>query len=154
MEEIHENILTEKERKNLFKFIKTKLEYLSDKHPGLQTRNNLHKYEELDIFLKKIKKYCAPYKVFSCWAVYSEGDSVCWHDHHKEEKAVWSFVYYIKNKDGVGTMFRDPSVKAFDLVKYTSGKQNSLLKFSSKVIHSGPISNKKLERYIVSLDVK
>tara|TARA_R100000700_G_C3144289_1_gene125102 strand:+ start:283 stop:747 length:465 start_codon:yes stop_codon:yes gene_type:complete len=154
MKEIHENILTEKERQALLKFIKTKLKNFSDRHPGLQSDNNLHKYEELDIFLKKIKKYYAPYKVFSCWAFYSEGDSICWHDHHKEEKAVWSFVYYIKNEDGIGTMFKDPSIKTFDKIEYSCGKQNSLLKFPSDVIHSGPINYKKLERYVVSLDVK
>ena len=171
MKEIHENILTEKERRSLLKFVKTKLEVNTDRHPGIQTYNKLHEFEELNIFLKKIKKYYAPYKIFTCWAVCTMSNSLLWHNHvgkydsgvanygskdqkYKTNPSKWSFVYYLQNKHGVGTMFKDPSITAYDLIEYSNGKQNSLLKFSSSIIHSSPISHKQFERYIISLDVK
>tara|TARA_R100000544_G_C2224139_1_gene59494 strand:- start:326 stop:799 length:474 start_codon:yes stop_codon:yes gene_type:complete len=157
MKEIHENILTEKERRSLLKFVKTKLEIETDRHPGTQTYNKLHEFEELNIFLKKIKKYYAPYKVSSCWAVCTMSNSLLWHNHVGKSKikpSRWSFVYYLQNKHGVGTMFKDPSIKAYDLIEYSNGKQNSLLKFASSIVHSSPVSHKKFERYIISLDVK
>ena len=54
MLETHKNILTKKEQKDLFNFVKTKLQKLGKDYPGLQTKSNLHTYKELRPFLKKI----------------------------------------------------------------------------------------------------
>ena len=51
---LYKNILTEKERKKLLKFVKTKVKYWNDKVPGLQTPMNLHTHPETQHFYKNI----------------------------------------------------------------------------------------------------
>ena len=47
----YKNILTKEEQENLFNFAKNKVENLGPNYPGLQSKNNLHTYKELSIFL-------------------------------------------------------------------------------------------------------
>ena len=51
---LYKNILPEVERKKLLKFCKTKLEDFGDNWPGLQSKNNLHAYPEMDFFVNSL----------------------------------------------------------------------------------------------------
>ena len=61
---LHKNILSEVERKKLLKFCKTKLEDFGDAWPGLQSKNNLHTYSEMNFFVNTLlNKYMKGYKI-------------------------------------------------------------------------------------------
>ena len=47
---LYKNILEEKERKKLLRFVKTKVKYWNDNVPGLQTPMNLHTHPETQHF--------------------------------------------------------------------------------------------------------
>ena len=72
---LYKNVLEEKERKKLLKFVKTKVRYWNDKVPGLQTPMDLHTHAETQYFYKKIlQKYFKDMSIQYSWANYSEGD--------------------------------------------------------------------------------
>jgi len=141
----YENILLQKEKLQLLKFIKTVVKDLGEYFPGLQSLPNLHEYKELKIFLNKIKPYITGYKIVKCWANYSNGDFLNWHDHPDSDI---SMVYYLKNKSKIGTIFKLKGTK----VMVTKCKENSISIFDSRLIHSVPCHLPE-ERYILSLDL-
>jgi len=143
---IHKNILTKKEQKNLLAFVKIKIEYLGEDYPGLQTKSNLHTYKELNVFLKKINKYVEPDKIDMCWANYTAGDYISWHNH---DNTKYSLVYYLKSPKKLGVMF----AKGKYGIEYTEGLENSLVIFDGSRIHSMPNSYKKMNRYTLALDI-
>lgn len=143
--ETHKNILTKKEQKDLLAFVKTKVEYLGEEWPGLQTKNNLHIYKELKPFLNKIKKYIEPNKIRECWANYTKGDYITWHKHDSK----YSIVYYLKNSKEVGVMFKKDKYG----IEYTKGPENSLSIFDGSKIHSIPNTYEKINRYTIALEI-
>lgn len=147
---LYRNILKEKERKKLLKFCKTKLEYLGDSFPGLQSKNNLHTFPELNEFIEiLLQKYAKKYNIQACWINYSEGDIINWHNHSNVKL---SAVYFLQNPDSLGTIFRNEKYN-YDKITSTKGPQNSLLVFDSKKTHSQPYSNKKIKRYSIAVDL-
>ena len=51
---LYKNILKEKDRKKILKFVKTKVRYFGKNVPGLQTEMNLHSYFEMSVFYKTL----------------------------------------------------------------------------------------------------
>jgi hypothetical protein len=149
MFKVYKNILTKNEQKNLFNFVKNKVKKIGPLFPGLQTKNNLHTYKELNIFLKKIKKYIDINSISGCWANYTNGDHISWHNHPSK----YSLVYYLHNKDNIGVMFRNTSNMDYYLIEYTEGLENSMVIFDSSRIHSVPNSPNKLNRYTLIMDL-
>ena len=146
----YKNILTKEEQKNLFNFAKDKVKNLGPNYPGLQSKNNLHTYKELNIFLDKIKKHINSINILGCWVNYTNGDHISWHNHPSSK---YSLVYYLHNKDNMGVMFKDTSNTEYDLIEYTEGLDNSMVIFDSSKIHSVPNSVKKLNRYTLIMDL-
>ena len=147
---LYKNILPEVERKKLLKFCKTKLEDFGDNWPGLQSKNNLHAYPEMDFFVNSLlNKYMKGYKIETSWVNYSEGDIINWHSHPTAKKSV---VYFLKNPDSLGTIFRNEKYN-YDKITSTKGPQNSLLVFDGKKTHSQPYTHKKIERYTIAVDL-
>mgnify|MGYP003152950900 CR=1 FL=1 len=144
--EIYKDILLEEERRNILKFVKTKVKELGEKFPGLQSDPNLHTLKELKVFLKRIKKYLTGYKIQKCWANYSCGDYISFHKHK-----VTSMVYFLENKSNMGPMFLKKS-KGFFQVNMSQCPENSLLIFDSGVIHSVPCHLKE-DRYSIAIEL-
>ena len=115
---IHKNILSKKEQKDLLAFVKTKIKYLGEDYPGLQTKRNLHMCKELHPFLKKINKHFKPNKIDMCWCNYTDGSYISWHNH---EGLKYSIVYYLKSPQKLGVMFK----KGKYGIEYTKGLDNS-----------------------------
>jgi hypothetical protein len=128
---LYKEILSKKEKTYLLKFVKTQLVDFGHNYPGLQTKPNLHLKNELNCFLKKIKKYHKNYNVKTCWANYSQGNYLCWHTH---KDCDITMVYYLKNKNNIGTIFR----KQIHEVEVTNCPENSLLVFDAKLEHAAP----------------
>ena len=97
------NVFTEEERINILNFVNIKLENIYGS-PGLQTKADLHTFKEMNFFVNKIKQYIQGYEIYKCWANFSVGDYIFWHQH--PEPVVKSLVYYLVNKNNYGTMFR------------------------------------------------
>jgi len=146
----YKNILTKEEQENLFNFAKDKVKNLGPNYPGLQSKNNLHTYKELSIFLEKIKKHINSINISGCWVNYTNGDHISWHNHTSSK---YSLVYYLHNKDNIGVMFRNMSNTDYHLIEYTEGLDNSMIIFDSSKIHSVPNSAKKLNRYTLIMDL-
>ena len=146
----YKNILNKKEQKKLLNFAKNKIKNLGPDYPGLQSGSNLHTYKELNIFLEQIKKYINTYNITGCWANYTNGDHICWHNHPSSK---YSLIYYLHNKDAMGVMFRNMSNTDYHLIGYTEGLDNSMVIFDSSTIHSVPNSSKKLNRYTLVMDL-
>jgi len=147
---LYKNILTEKERKKLLTFVKTQVRDLSPKCPGLQTLMDLHTFDETKHFYNLVmSKYFKNMTIENSWGNYCEGDEINWHNHPTCKLSV---VYFLKNSDSLGTMFRD---ERYNWDKITSPKcpQNSLLVFDGNKIHSQPYSPKKIKRYTIAIDL-
>ena len=144
--EIHKNILTKKEQKDLLAFVKTKVQNLGENYPGLQTKNNLHMYKELNPFLRKINKHIKSNKIDMCWCNYTDGSYISWHNH---EGFKYSIVYYLKSPQKLGLMFKNGKYG----IKYTEGLENSLVIFDGSKVHSMPNSHKKINRYTIAIDI-
>ena len=138
------NILNTKEKNKLLKFVKTKVKSIEG-CPGLQTDPNLHTYREMDYFLDKIKNEIKNYHIVKCWANYTDGSYIVWHEHPSK----YSLVYYLYNPENIGVMFQ----KENDKIEYTKGLENSIVIFNSNKIHSVPNSPKKINRYTISLEL-
>jgi hypothetical protein len=147
---LYKNIVEEKDRKKLLKFVKTKVKYWNDKVPGLQTPMDLHTHPETQHFYKKIlQKYFKDMSIQYSWANYSEGDIINWHNH---PAATISAVYFLKNPDNLGTIFRNEKY-SYDKITSTKCPENSLLVFDASKIHSQPYSPKKIKRYSIAIDL-
>ena len=140
------NILTEKERMDMINFLQPHLKKFSATHPGLQTESNLHVYPEMKTFLKKINSYINNYKIYHCWANVTNGDDLAWHSH--PPFVVRSLVYYLKNKNEIGTMFKKEGIK----VEVTRAPENSLAIFDGKLEHSVPLHLPE-ERISIAVDL-
>jgi hypothetical protein len=140
------NILTEKERIDMINFLQPHLKKFSATHPGLQTESNLHVYPEMKTFLKKINSYINNYKIYHCWANVTNGDDLAWHSH--PPFVVKSLVYYLKNKNEIGTMFKKEGIK----VEVTRAPENSLAIFDGKLEHSVPLHLPE-ERISIAIDL-
>ena len=152
--EIYKDILSEEERRNILKFVKTKVKELGEDFPGLQSDPNLHTLKEFKVFLKRIKKYLNGYKIQKCWANYSCGDYISFHKH----KAT-SMVYFLENKSNIGPMFLEKSKSRSPLswdslfqVNMSQCPENSLLIFDRDVIHSVPCHLKE-DRYSIAIEL-
>lgn len=128
---VYKNILLEKERLKILKFVKTTVKNLGPDFPGLQSLPNLHKHKELKTLIDKTKHITKGYQIQKCWANFSNGDYICWHNHVDCNK---SMVYYLKNKSNIGTMFKKDGLK----LEISKGLQNSALIFDSNLTHSVP----------------
>ena len=147
---LYKNVLEEKERKKLLKFVKTKVRYWNDKVPGLQTPMDLHTHAETQYFYKKIlQKYFKDMSIQYSWANYSEGDIINWHTH---PTSIISAVYFLKNPDSLGTIYRNEKY-IYDKIISTKAPQNSLLVFDGSKTHSQPYTHKKIERYTIAVDL-
>jgi|TARA_R110001606_G_C14999518_1_gene606883 hypothetical protein len=139
-----QGILTEIERLKLLKFVKTIVTDLGEKYPGLQTRNGFHTYTETENLLNNIKKFHNNYKIIRCWANFSKGDFISWHNHTTSNIAI---VYFLQNKCNMGPMF-----KTKDKIEVTKCKENSLLIFPSYLIHSSPVHLPE-DRYSIAFEL-
>jgi len=147
---IHKNILKEIERKKLLKFCKKQVKDLGPDWPGLQSKNNLHTFSELSHFTKLMTSvYLKGYQIINLWANYTEGDVINWHNHPISKL---SAVYFLKNPDNLGTLFRDDKY-SYDKITFTKCPENSLLVFDSSKTHSQPCSPKKIKRYTIAFDL-
>ena len=166
----HLNVLNKKEQSAILKLVKKRLTRIAGS-PGLQTYHNLHLYEELKPLIKKLKEYISrDFIITKCHGVRTDGEEGLWH-HHKttglnedEKKLIHTkfpklelkfvdrvIVYYLKNKESLGTMFRDKDGK----VVHTKGPENSLLIFKHES-HRPPLSKRRgpqTQRYSISLDL-
>ena len=142
---VYKNILSERERLKTLEFVKTVVKDLGPNFPGLQSMPNLHEYKELKELLNKTKKIIKGYAIQKCWANFSNGDYISWHNHLDCDK---SLVYYLKNKSKVGTMFKEEGHK----VKISPGLENSALIFDSSLTHSVPCHLFE-ERYSIAFDL-
>ena len=147
----HLNVLNKKQQSALLKLINQKISKLPDKggqsFPCLQTSPNLYNYKELQPLIKKLKEYISRnFVVTKCWGVYTEGDEITWHQHDAD----LSVVYYLRNKESVGTIFR-----INDKIVHRKGPQNSLIIFTNE-FHSVPPRKKgtlKINRYSVAFEL-
>ena len=148
--EKHLNVLNKKEQSSILKLVDKKLTKISEAglfYPGLQTYADLHHYKELTPFIKKLKNYIpGKFTVTKCWGNHTDGGYTNWHLHRSD----LSIVYYLKNKEAIGTIFR-----INDTIVSVEGPENSLIIFKSE-LHSVPlrkIGTPKINRYSLALEV-
>ena len=146
------NVLTEEERIYILNFVNKKLENIFES-PGLQTKPNLHTFREMDFFISRIKQYIQGYKIYKCWANFSVGDYIFWHQHPKP--VVKSLVYYLVNNNNYGTMFRlkrETKEDPISNIKIVKCPQNSIYIFDSNLDHSVPCHLKE-NRISITMDL-
>jgi len=147
----HLNVLNKKEQSSILKLVDKKLTRISEGpglfYPGLQTYADLHHSKELIPFIEKLKNYIpGKFTVTKCWANHTDGGYTNWHLH----KSDLSIVYYLKNKEAIGTIFR-----INDKIVSVEGPENSLIIFKSE-LHSVPPRKRgtpKINRYSLALEV-
>ena len=146
------NVFTEEERINILNFVNIKLENIYGS-PGLQTKADLHTFKEMNFFVNKIKQYIQGYEIYKCWANFSVGDYIFWHQH--PEPVVKSLVYYLVNKNNYGTMFRlkrETEEDPVSNIKIVKCPQNSIYIFDSNLDHSVPCHLKE-NRISITMDL-
>ena len=146
------NVFTEEERIYILNFVNKKLENIFES-PGLQTKPNLHTFREMDFFISRIKQYIQGYKIYKCWANFSVGDYIFWHQHPKP--VVKSLVYYLVNNNNYGTMFRlkrETEEDPVSNIKIVKCPQNSIYIFDSNLDHSVPCHLKE-NRISITMDL-
>ena len=146
------NVLTEEERIYILNFVNKKLENIFES-PGLQTKPNLHTFREMDFFISRIKQYIQGYKIYKCWANFSVGDYIFWHQRPKP--VVKSLVYYLVNNNNYGTMFRlkrETEEDPVSNIKIVKCPQNSIYIFDSNLDHSVPCHLKE-NRISITMDL-
>ena len=146
------NVFTEEERIYILNFVSKKLENIFGS-PGLQTKPNLHIFKEMDFFISKIKQYIQGYKIYKCWANFSVGDYIFWHQH--PQPVVKSLVYYLVNNNNYGTMFRlkkETEEDPITNIKIVECPQNSIYIFDSNLDHSVPCHLKE-NRISITMDL-
>ena len=144
--EKHLNVLTPKEQSSILELVDKKLTKIPT-CPGLQTYPDLHSYEELKPLLESLKKYIpGNFTVDKCWANYTDGGYIFWHMH----KADLTVVYYLKNKESLGTMFR-----VNNKIIRPECPQNSLIIFKNEFHSAPPIKRgaPKIDRYAISFEI-
>ena len=147
----HFNILSKKQQSSILKLVKKKLVRIPEDpgkyYPGLQTYADLHQYKELNPLINKLKTYISePFIVTKCWANHTDGRYTSWHSH----TADLSVVYYLKNKESLGTLF-----KVNNKIISFKAPENSLIIFKHQT-HSVPPRKKgtpKLNRYSIAFEI-
>ena len=139
------NVLNKKEQSAILKLVDKKLTRIPN-GPGLQTHPNIHLCKELKPLVAKLKEYITEsFTVNKCWANHTDGGYIFWHVH----KSDISVVYYLKNKESLGTMFRINN----EIIR-PEGLQNSLIIFKNE-LHSAPPKRgtSKINRYSISCEL-
>ena len=119
-------------------------------YPGLSSPSNLQEYDGVFVkyhqtFADIINQLLNIDVVFQkSWATYTPGDMVAFHTHPVENV----LVYYLKNPDNEGTVYRDGNS-----VIQTPGDENSAILFSGNLLHTAPFSYVEMERYSMALNV-
>ena len=107
----------------------------------------------MDFFISKIKQYIQGYKIYKCWANFSVGDYIFWHQH--PQPVVKSLVYYLVNNNNYGTMFRlkkETEEDPITNIKIVECPQNSIYIFDSNLDHSVPCHLKE-NRISITMDL-
>ena len=113
--------------------------------PGLQTSPLLHQHETMNELINKINPYHKKYDIIKCWANFSLGNTIGWHNHKGSDK---SMVYFLENKCNMGPMFK----KEGHEVEIPKCPENSLLLFDSNLLHSMPCHLPQ-DRYSISFEL-
>ena len=150
--EKHLNVLNKKEQLSILKLVDKKLTKIFRgsglSHPGLQTYSDLHHYEELQPLVKNLKKYIpGNFTIKKCWANHTDGGYVSWHKHPTD----LSVVYYLKNKESIGTFFKIDGKEV-----PSESPENSLIIFKGDEVHSVPPRKKgtlEIDRYSIAFDI-
>ena len=142
----HLNILNKKEQSSILKLVNKKLTKIPN-CPGLQTYPDLHHCEELRPLIKNLKKYIPEnFTIIKCWANHTDGGYINWHKHEVD----LSVVYYLKNKESIGTIFN-----INNKVIHLKAPENSLIIFNS-ALHSVPSVKEgtaKINRYSIAFEI-
>ena len=142
----HLNVLNKKEQASILKLIDKHLTRIPN-CPGLQTYPDLHNHDELKPLIDRLKEYITGnFTVDKCWANHTDGGYTNWHLH----KSDLSVVYYLKNKEAIGTIFR-----INDKIVSVEGPENSLIIFKSE-LHSVPPRKRgtpKMNRYSIAFEL-
>ncbi len=147
----HRHILNKKQQSALLKLINKKLVRVpadpGKYYPGLQTYADLHLSKELQPLIKSLKDYIhESFIITKCWANHTDGGYTSWHSH----TADLSVVYYLKNKESLGTLF-----KVNNKIISFQAPENSLIIFKHQT-HSVPPRKKgtpKLNRYSIAFEI-
>tara|TARA_R100000306_G_C4257282_1_gene83493 strand:+ start:25 stop:495 length:471 start_codon:yes stop_codon:yes gene_type:complete len=147
----HLHILNKKQQSALLKFIDKELTHITSYskkyYPGLQTYADLQHYKELQPLIKSLKDYIhESFIITKCWANHTDGGYTSWHSH----TADLSVVYYLKNKESLGTLF-----KVNNKIISFKAPENSLIIFKHQT-HSVPPRKKgtpKLNRYSIAFEI-
>jgi len=144
--EKHFNVLNQKEQSSILNLVDKRLTQMPD-GPGLQTYHDLHYCEELKPLIEELKKYIpGNFIIHKCWANHTDGGYINWHLH----KSDLSVVYYLKNKESIGTIFR-----INDKEILLEGPENSLVIFKNE-LHSVPPRKRgtpKINRYSIAFEL-
>jgi hypothetical protein len=147
----HLHILSKKQQSALLKLIDKKLVRIpadpGKYYPGLQTYPDLHRSKELKPLIKSLKDYIhEPFIVTKCWANHTDGGYTSWHSHTADLSA----VYYLKNKESLGTLFRiNNKISSFE------APENSLIIFKHQT-HCVPARKKGapiINRYSIAFEI-
>tara|TARA_B100000287_G_C20626316_1_gene777965 strand:+ start:1308 stop:1760 length:453 start_codon:yes stop_codon:yes gene_type:complete len=126
------NVLTNKERKDLIKSCQPYLKDWGPNYPGTQTENTIFthfKFKDIHYkILSKIKPTLS-LKIKSSWINQTQGKKkdTQWHTHSCD----YTLIYYMQTLPffNSGTLFKD---------KFIRVKQNSLLLFPGNIEHATP----------------
>ena len=142
----YSNVLNKEEQSSILKLVNARLTTIPN-CPGLQTYPELHYCEELQPLIKKLKKYIpGDFTIDKCWANHTDGGFINWDAHELD----LSVVYYLKNKESLGTLFRIE-----DKIITKEGPENSLILFK-KELHSLPPRKNgaaKIDRYSIAFEI-
>ena len=128
------NVLTNKERKDLIKFSQPYLKNFGPDYPGKQTPGNIFKYHQFkDIHYKIlstcVKKLKLTLEISRSWINLTNGrkKETYWHNHPSD----YTLVYFIQTLPffNSGTLFRE---------KFIRVKQNGIVIFPGKIEHAAP----------------
>ena len=142
---LYTDILLEEERIKILEAVKQHVKDLGPKFPGLQTPPFFHEHETMKVLLKKIKPYYKKYDITKCWANFSLGNIIGWHNHEGSDKTM---VYFLENKCNMGPIFK----KEGSEVETSRCPENSLLFFDSTLLHSMPCHLPQ-DRYSISFEL-
>ena len=142
---LYTDILLEEERIKILEAVKQHVKDLGPKFPGLQTPPFFHEHKTMQVLLEKIKPYYKKYDITKCWAYFSLGNIIAWHDHQGCDKTM---LYFLENKCNMGPMLKKEGYE----VEITRCPENSLLIFNSNITHSGPCHLPE-ERYSIAFEM-
>jgi hypothetical protein len=142
---LYTDILLEEERIKILEAVKQNVKDFGPKFPGLQTPSFFHQHKTMQVLLKKIKPYYKNYDIIKCWANFSLGNIISWHNHHGSDKTM---IYFLENKCNMGPMLKKEGCE----IEITRCPENSLLIFNSNIAHSAPCHLPE-ERYSIAFEM-